>query len=735
MLLNLNVVQLNEAFIDSINKDIHEFRKIHRFLKSSERYHLDYLFKIAIDVSEICYYTMIGETERYADQLDSLLLRIENSGEEESLVSSLSILANAYSSLNRVDKAIFCYMKIIQIEKVHAGFNLRAGACYHNIGQLYRVHGDLDSALKYSTKALELITEYPPGNYKGDSFWVFLVSELGTIHFTMKNEEKGMYYYNLLLEHMPEEVSVKSIAAFYGIEMSANYLKGDLEGTRASYRKILGLLKKIEDNLVLLDYTVSYYHFCTELGASSEEVISVAEDILNRTQGVADYSYQISLLNIVIKHYLSINRPDSAKPYIKMFANQVDRYCRDSQEQNKNLIDVLHDKYFYSESLEKMASLQKNLKEGYDEITKKNKDIEELYNRLDIIDSIGKDVTDSDNVSKMFRKSFNKLKNIFSIDKMVSLGFDEEIGLMKPEYVHNFESDTSRVYPIKLETAKNFNRLIQKKETLIINDIHYRKDLLRELEIDTELYKSVILTPIMFKSHLISFVYFLSTEKAAYRHISKEFVIQISIFMAIAINNIRRDESLKAIIKENRRTKKGLEKVNEQLSQLSKKDALTGVNNRLAFYDFYRVKMKEAEKFSRIVSIYMVDIDFFKAYNDHFGHPQGDEALIRVAKTLTELFSGQDEILARYGGEEFIAFSIDESAEAAYEKGEKMRRAIEALDIVHPKSECGMLTVSVGIFSTAQPKLSDGGYVGQSDAALYRAKREGRNRVVHSRKD
>jgi diguanylate cyclase (GGDEF)-like protein len=127
----------------------------------------------------------------------------------------------------------------------------------------------------------------------------------------------------------------------------------------------------------------------------------------------------------------------------------------------------------------------------------------------------------------------------------------------------------------------------------------------------------------------------------------------------------------------------------------------------------------------------MIDIDDFKAYNDSYGHQQGDECLRKVARTLAVSLKRPGDFIARYGGEEFIAILADTPTEGALALSEAMRAAVQELGIRHPCSRgCASVTVSLGVACaspTTASKPSD--LVLAADQALYEAKNEGRNRV------
>lgn len=179
-------------------------------------------------------------------------------------------------------------------------------------------------------------------------------------------------------------------------------------------------------------------------------------------------------------------------------------------------------------------------------------------------------------------------------------------------------------------------------------------------------------------------------------------------------------------------TQKELEAANEQLMTISTMDALTGIPNRRLLDELIKKQWAAAVAQQVPIAIMMIDIDFFKLYNDTNGHLAGDRCLQAVARVLNGCRRGVNDFVARFGGEEFLFIAADISREETRLLGEKMRAEIEGLALEHNVSPvCPYITVSVGIswqIPSSTDKLSD--CLEKADQALYQAKHKGRNRVI-----
>ncbi|MFT6328483.1 MAG: diguanylate cyclase (GGDEF)-like protein [Bermanella sp.] len=169
------------------------------------------------------------------------------------------------------------------------------------------------------------------------------------------------------------------------------------------------------------------------------------------------------------------------------------------------------------------------------------------------------------------------------------------------------------------------------------------------------------------------------------------------------------------------------------LEQLAWIDGLTGISNRRSFDKRYFEACKYAIRNKRRICLIILDIDFFKQYNDHYGHAQGDVVLQQVARAIAQVASRPLDLVARYGGEEFVILLTDSSEKEGALLAEKVREKIEALAIPHIKSKIHrVLTISIGVTSSSNDGCSfdTKALLETADACLYEAKAMGRNTVV-----
>jgi two-component system chemotaxis family response regulator WspR len=192
---------------------------------------------------------------------------------------------------------------------------------------------------------------------------------------------------------------------------------------------------------------------------------------------------------------------------------------------------------------------------------------------------------------------------------------------------------------------------------------------------------------------------------------------------------LERDEAYRALAA----LKHQLEVKNAELQRLSTVDGLTGLANRRRFDEVLEQECRRARREGGSLALIMTDVDFFKKYNDSYGHLGGDECLRRVAAVLAQGARRPGDLAARYGGEEFALVLPQTTLEGAATVAETLRSGVAALDILHEGSSVAPhVTLSLGV-AVAEPdsaRLEPTPLVEEADAALYQAKRSGRNRFV-----
>ena len=224
---------------------------------------------------------------------------------------------------------------------------------------------------------------------------------------------------------------------------------------------------------------------------------------------------------------------------------------------------------------------------------------------------------------------------------------------------------------------------------------------------------SAIFVPLKFGTEIIGALSVQSEQSQAYDDDDVELLQTCALYLSVRIHQAQ------------------IESQSARLENIASTDSLTGVANRRWFNQRLSAEWRRAIRRRSGLSLMLIDVDFFKALNDTYGHVAGDAALQQVATALASCLSRSEDAFARYGGEEFIALLPDTDLQGALTIAERMRAAVYELGIAHSGSVLGRLTISAGVAHQVPVRgSSPEALVQAADAALYDAKRGGRNRVA-----
>jgi two-component system, chemotaxis family, response regulator WspR len=207
-----------------------------------------------------------------------------------------------------------------------------------------------------------------------------------------------------------------------------------------------------------------------------------------------------------------------------------------------------------------------------------------------------------------------------------------------------------------------------------------------------------------------------------------ELVARIRYHSRSYINLLQRDEAYRAL----RQSQQQLLEANLELRRLTHSDGLTGLSNRRYLDEYLNAEWRRGTRDKSEMSLLMIDVDNFKLYNDTYGHVAGDEVLKRIARTVEGCLGRQGDLAARFGGEEFAVILPGTPLAGVRSLADKIRREVEKLRIPHQNSSTGdYLTISIGgasVIPTANAPTTS--LIEAADLALYKAKRDGKNRVA-----
>jgi len=362
--------------------------------------------------------------------------------------------------------------------------------------------------------------------------------------------------------------------------------------------------------------------------------------------------------------------------------------------------------------------------------------LEELRQRarlMEMMSEVSRTALEATDLTELLQRIVTYIYERFTLELVTIVLYDDQRG----EFIHTASAGPlpegpAERWPVSLGVI---GRCIRTGETQMVLDVSRDP----EYVVVSDRVTSEVVIPICFQNRMLGV---LNLESASPDVFVPGSVLAFEAFgnqVAGAIHLSSLNASLAETSFQLEQKTRALEQANEHLAaaietlhHISTQDGLTSVANRRHFDETLALEWRRAARSRSSLSLLMLDIDYFKAFNDAAGHQAGDDCLRQVAAALRENLHRAADMVSRYGGEEFAILLPETDAEPARALAETIRAYIESLGIPHPAAPLGHVTVSIGLASVIPPR--DGSNVGDfiryADSALYDAKRGGRNRVM-----
>ncbi|MGI0494494.1 diguanylate cyclase domain-containing protein [Alkalinema pantanalense CENA528] len=282
------------------------------------------------------------------------------------------------------------------------------------------------------------------------------------------------------------------------------------------------------------------------------------------------------------------------------------------------------------------------------------------------------------------------------------------------------------------------NYVAHTQETIVLDDAtNDHSQFSQDPYIQTAQPKSVLATPLVHQGHFLGVVYLENTLSIATFTVDRSEIVKVLCAQAaISIENARlyavQKEQAEILEQKVMERTAALAAANDELQRLATLDGLTQVANRRAFDHYLLREWQRLLRNQHSLGLILCDVDYFKRYNDHYGHQGGDGCLQTVAQTIQSSVKRSTDLVARYGGEEFAIVLPNTTIEGAFQIAETIRLNIAYLKLPHAQSEVSeFVSLSLGVTAIVPtPDLTPELLIQQADEALYAAKQQGRNRAI-----
>lgn len=640
-------------------------------------------------------------------------------------------LGNIFIDIENYDKALENYMNALRI-CIREKFKELEGRIYNNIGIIYIELKDYDSANEYLSKSLSIQEAVGEGTFR--SLLAPLVN-LGELHFHKKNYAFALSY----LERADEAADSQrdNIGKAQILQLKGKIFDQERQYEKAKETLETGLALASDSahvtTIVLI--SIDLHKIYVQLGLK-ERAIEVLKEALNLAEQSRNWAHIFKVSLSYAMFYEKENNPADALHYYKKYYEAERNFENDKAATHlKNITSQFRIEQAQSEKeLFRIKNIE--LKSKADELERKSLQIEDMYNQLQVISKIGQDITSSLDLTVILEKLYRHMNEVMDVH-FCGIGVYDELTetILFSGMVEN-GIKLQKVLEVSIQSTESFAAwCLRNREMVVIGDAEkeHQKYATKRTVYSTDQIemRSIIYVPLIVEFQLVGVLSVQSPKASAYspKHID---LLKLMVNpIAIAVNNAAKSEKLEKEIRMRKEAQMDLEELSQRLLNLSQIDGLTGVSNRRRFDEYLALEWKRSLREGTPLTVMFIDVDYFKQYNDNYGHIQGDQCLIRVANTLRSCLKRGTDLIARFGGDEFVVLLGNTHEEGVIQVAETMRRSILELGIAHAYSAYNeTLTITIGIASVV-PSLEEDTHsiIEHADRALYQAKQSGRNCV------
>ncbi|OIJ14144.1 hypothetical protein BKP35_08070 [Anaerobacillus arseniciselenatis] len=713
--------------LNKLSEDLERSKPLHSLFLAEEAYDIALkeddqkgVVKSLLQIGRSLWLT--GDLEKALEKLIDGLERARALEEEnEYEVEILNALGNVNIYLKSYDRALEYYSEALNLATaIH--YEKLIAALLNNIGEIYYRLQDYRAALKYYKDSLKLFEREKEQYLQAIGLINIGASHLGLREF----EQAEKYILKSLAVSKAEKDKIRESISYHLLGRLA-YEKGKSEEARKYFDQFLKVNREVKDVFLEVEVYIDYYKLEKDAN-EMERALDCLYKGLELAEKIKAEDLVIQLCSFLAEVYETLGNHDKMIYYYKKF-----------HDRTKGISSVATQSKLRSIAMQLKAEESKRKNKAFqilnEQLEQKTKELSKSYSQMKVISEIGKSITATLDINKVFRRLYENIKNLLDAD-VFGIGMYDEAKQAIEYKLYIEEGQAAPEFEIPLSSTSSYAVwCIKNKEEVIINDVEqeYQKYLDGINSTFGNIKPSLIFCPLIVEGKTIGVVTVQSKHKNAYNQYSLDSIRALVSYIAIAINNAQKSEELAEEITMRKQSQLELKNMNNKLQKLSELDGLTCIPNRRIFDTAFEKEWEKAVREEQPLSLLIIDIDQFKEYNDHYGHQEGDKALVEVAQTLQNTPKRKTDLIARYGGDEFAAILPNTDHKGAIKVAEKMIKNITSLKIEHQCSKvASYITLTVGAATIIpQSGMKKDTVMRMADDALYMAKEKGRNRVSH----
>ncbi|MEN1762124.1 GGDEF domain-containing protein [Anoxynatronum sibiricum] len=643
-------------------------------------------------------------------------------------VEILNALGNVYLYMHNFDRTLEFYGQGLKLaDAIH--YERMAAGLLNNFGEVYKTLKDYGTALMYYHESL---SRHKRHHRRADM--AFPLVNIGMVYCEMGDLEKARQYAGESLQ--VSRLEDHFVGEGYSLHLMGKiaHRQGCLEESIELYQRCLDIISETADVNLRLDLCVDLYHATKEAGDSDQALIHLLRG-LSIAKGLEIDILIVKFYSLIATHYEAEGDLSKSVLYYKKYHNLHKQMAAVEQQNKLRSIAFQMEADEYLEKHRAYEVLTEQLKEQASRLELQSKALKQSYEQMQIISEIGQKITATLNINHVFEQIYQHTNSLMEADVLgIGVYRSNEDVLEYPFYMEKGQVIPTFSIPLSSETSYAVWCFKNRRE-VFVNDLEneYQQYIKGYESTSGELMPSLLFCPLMVNEQVIGVMTVQSRRKHAYTQYNLDTLRILASYAAIAINNARQSQELAQEVAIRQETQQELEKLNRQLKELSEIDSLTGIANRRKLDAYLQEEWERSRRDQLPISLILVDVDYFKAFNDQFGHQTGDRILVDVAKTLEKSLRRKTDFIGRYGGDEFAAVLHNTDREGAVQLAEKIVDRIDELAIpLGEKKDQNCLTVTLGVATLIPSSLYyPDQLIHAADLALYQAKDRGRNCAVH----
>lgn len=698
-------------------------------LRETIRYEGDFVFRIYVEFSKILVYLSANDNEKVIQNATSMIDMATTMEVWEIVSYCHYLIATGNFALGLYESCYEHANKALLIEEKFEMNKIRSQALRVKAMVHMRFDDEENGAaiLKLAMDALEETKDTDPkyAIRKPSYIWLYfpilnklkrleemipIMEEMEKVHKNNPNR-KDDYEYNLARLYFSFTANDYAAARRYYEKMIA--LVGDTDSRKFDMMLLFCVASVIDeiDESYYYDIMMEGYELCQK------------NDFLQAT-----YFY-----DVVITVAQKTNRDELYRECLPLFTESLKKRVMDDTKARIHSFKVLESNLYRVNDYEEVESKNIELKRVAEEAIRHKNEVEEMNKRIQFVHELGRKLTTSLDIKEVVDLIYKNLKENVPLTTFFIVLADKKNGLLRSlTYYEWDELRPNFVIPMDSENSI-IARCYREGKPIIIEDLHrdetYSSQLL--VKIGKDATESAIFTPLMVGDEVVAVCSLQHHTANAYDASHRSFLEELIPYLAIAVNNANKSTELENEINSHKKTHEHLMSANARLEMLSAIDGLTQILNRRDFETRVLSMLEESVRTEKPITILMFDLDYFKTFNDTYGHLEGDEALKSVARIIRRRLDEVNGLSARFGGEEFVAACLGLNEEESIRLANNIREDLYCQNIRHDKSPIGRLTISIGIaISTDNAQVAKSDIMRWADISLYKAKNTGKNKAV-----